>query len=150
MAQDRAFADDLGITADVRRRWRAVGDFTEIGQAAGLIDFVGLFDRFIHSHHVGRPATLDQLADMAKNPPVIVAIKIAFTDDIRNAIPSAVIEQQAADQRLFRLDRMRRQTQGRDFEIGGGGRLKRTNIGHDDPPQASGKVYRVRLALISA
>ena len=109
LAQHRPLMHDLGIAADIGRRRRRVGDFAQIGKAAGLLDLVGLLDGLEHGDHVGRTGGIDQLADMREDAAVIVAIEIRLADDIGDALPGIVVEQQAAEQRLLCLDGMRRQ-----------------------------------------
>jgi hypothetical protein len=49
-----------------------------------------------------------QLRDVLENPAMIVAIEIGLRNHIGNAIPGVRVDQQATDQRLLGLDRVRR------------------------------------------
>jgi hypothetical protein len=130
LAQDRPLAHDLGIALDVGRRRRVVGDLPEVGHAAGLLGLRGLFQGLEHRHHVGRATGLDQARDVAEDAAVVVTVEIRLGNLVGDAIPGAVVEHQAAEQRLFGLDRMRRQLQRRQLRIAGLRGIECAGLGH--------------------
>ena len=124
LAQHGTLAHDLGVAPDVGGRGRVVGDLAEIGEATGLIDLVRLFDGLKHRHHVGRTAHLDQLADVAEDAAMVVAVEIGLAHHVADAVPGGIVEQQAADQRLLGLDGMRGSLSAATCESTGCGGLK--------------------------
>jgi hypothetical protein len=60
-------------------------------------------------HGVWRLVALDERGDSREYQAVVGAIEIVCSDDVGNLIPSALIEHEAAEQRLLGLDRVRRQ-----------------------------------------
>ena len=114
---DGALAHDLGVTPDVVRRWRVLRQRSQIGQPAGLVLVLALLDRLEHRDHVGGPVLLHQLADVAVDAPMVVAVEIAFRENVGDALPGLVVEQQTAQHRLLRLDRMRRDPQLHQLRI---------------------------------
>jgi len=48
---------------------------------------------------------------------MVVAIKVGLADDVGDAVPGCIVQQQAANQRLLGLDRMRRQLERRHLRI---------------------------------
>jgi predicted aspartyl protease len=54
---------------------------------------------------------------VAEDAAVVVAVEIRLGDLVGDAVPGAVVEQQAAEQRLLGLDRMRRQLERRQLRI---------------------------------
>ena len=64
---------------------------------------------------------LNQLGNRLKNQPVIVAVKVFVDDHIADAVPGRIVQQQAAQHRLFGLQRMRRHAQLLVFGVGGWG-----------------------------
>ena len=130
LSEHGPLVDDFGIAANIGRRRRGVGDFAQIGHAARLLDLVALFDGLVDRHHVGRLAHRDQFADVGEDAPVVVAVEIALGDDIGDAVPGRVVEQQAADQRLLGLDRMRRQLERRHLRVGNLVGVGQAGLGH--------------------
>ena len=49
--------------------------------------------------------------------PVLVAVEVAVGQQVADAVPGAVVEQQAAEHALFGLDRVRRHAQLRDLVV---------------------------------
>ena len=112
-------------------------------------DFGGLLQGLEHRHHVGRPAGLDQARDVAEDAPVVVAVEIALGDLVGDAVPGAVVEHQAAEQRLFGLDRMRRQLERRHLRIAGLRGVVCAGLGHGVGIRLSKSVYPRREAMAS-
>ena len=77
LAQYGTFADDFGVAPDVRRRRRIGRQFAEVGQAAGFAALAGQIEAFRYRNDVDRLAAFEQLADLAIDAPVFVAIEIA-------------------------------------------------------------------------
>jgi hypothetical protein len=111
LAQDRPFADDLGIAPDVGRRGRGCWRFRRgrPGRRPARLR-CGLLDRLEHRHHVGRAA-------VSRSGLARCGGRCAGGRRDRNPSrctwsamrsQAAVVEHQAADQRLLGLDRMRR------------------------------------------
>ena len=49
--------------------------------------------------------------------PVLVAVEVGVGEQVADAVPGAVVEQQAAEHALLGLDRMRRDAQLRDLVV---------------------------------
>ena len=118
LPQHRTLTHDLRVTLDVGRRRRVGRQFTEIGEATGLLPLAGCIKRLGDRHHVGRLGLFQQIADLPENAPVLVAIEIPVSHQIANAIPSLVIEQQTTKNRLLGFNGMRRNAQGIQGGVG--------------------------------
>ena len=119
LAQDRTLADDLRVTPDVGRRRRVVGELGDVGEAAGLLRLAVLLQRLEHGDGIRRPPLVDQLGDVAIDATVVVAIKVRLVHQVGDALPGLVVEQDATDQRLLGLQRMRRQLDLGELRVGG-------------------------------
>ena len=93
-ALHRALAHDLGVAPDVVRGRRVLRQRAEIGGAAGLVLVLARLDRLGHRDHVGRLAVLDQLGDVAADAAMVVAVEIVARDEVGDAVPGLVVEQQ--------------------------------------------------------
>ena len=113
----RALAHQFGVAADVQRAGRILRKRAKIGHAPGLVPVLARLDRFENRDDVGGAARFDQLADVTKNPPVIVAVEIVDRDQIRDLLPGLVVQQQPAKQRLLGLDRVRRYAQRKQLRV---------------------------------
>ena len=82
-----------------------------VAQAADFLRLAGAGQRFEHRDDVGGTRSIDQFDDVLKNDAVIVAVKIGFVQHAGDAIPGGVFEQQAAEDGLLGLDRVRRNPQ---------------------------------------
>lgn len=111
-AKNCTFTDDFAIAAYVCGRWRTVGDFSQIGEAAHVFGFAILFEGLIHRNHVGRLAHFDQLGDLPEDTAMVIPVEVHLIDDVPHPLPDRVVDQQAANQRLLRLDGVRGQPQG--------------------------------------
>jgi len=120
LAHDGALADDLGIAADIGRARRAGSELVQVREAAYVLDLAGRLERFRHGKDVGRLVVLDEPRDRAPQQAVVVAVEIGLVDDVADAIPRRVAEQQPAENRLLGLDRVRRQAQRFDLGVAGG------------------------------
>lgn len=57
---------------------------------------------------VGGATLFDEAADVAEDAPMLVAVEVVGTDEIGDAIPGGIVEEQPAEQRLFSFERVRR------------------------------------------
>jgi hypothetical protein len=92
---------------------------------------------------VGRLIALDERRHGAEDQAVVGAIEVFGRDDVGDLVPRALIEHQAAEQRLLGFDRVRRQPQA----LGGAAsKLRCGEFGHPALLGASGapvpKLYR--------
>ena len=117
ITHDPAVANDFCITTDVGGAGRVQRQRTDIGLAADFGQFAAALQTLRHRQRIGRLVMLDQLGDVLENRTVIAAVKIRFGDHIADAIPGHVVEQQPAQHRLLRLDRMRRRARGFELRI---------------------------------
>ena len=92
-------ADDLGRRGKIERR------FAGAGKLAGSIE------RLRDGNNVRGLAGLDEAQQLLIDQAMIGAIEISLGDVVADLVPRVIVEQQTAEQRLLRLDRMRRQTQ---------------------------------------
>ncbi len=151
-AQHRVFAHDVGIGLDVDRGRGVVGQDTEIGQPAGRVEFATRTEPFRDRHHVVGLVSLGQRGDGTENQAMIMAVKVLLVDDVGDFIPRAVVQHQATDDRLFCLQRVRRNLQiidtlaqfrdaGRDFRHSSGSGAS-TWTAYDKPFLAASKRKR--------
>jgi hypothetical protein len=118
LPHDRALAHDLGVAADVVRRRRVLREARQVGEPARPLLVLARLDRLGDRDDVGGLALLDELGDVPEDAPVIVAIEIVDRDRVADAIPRAVVEEQPAENRLLRLDRVRRDLQADELAVG--------------------------------
>ena len=117
LAQNGSVAHDLGITPDVRRRGGICSQFAQVSESAGIARLACMIQAFSDRDHISGFAALQQAPDLAKNPGMLVAVEILFTEQVGDLVERSVVQQQAAKHRLFRLHRMRRNAQLRDRRI---------------------------------
>jgi len=60
---------------------------------------------------------LDQLDDVAVDQAMVAAVEVRLGHEVGDAVPRGVIEQQAAEHRLLRLHRVRRQFDQIDLAV---------------------------------
>jgi len=94
------------------------------GVPARLFRLARGLERLVGRHDVGGTRQPDQLGHLLPDQPVVVAIEIVFLDEVRDAVPGGVVQQEAAQHRLLRLHRVRRDAQG--LELGIDGRIHRS------------------------
>ena len=121
LPQYRPFANNFGVALDIGRRWRVRSQFAEVGQPAGTLALARCIQCFGDGDDVGRLGIFKQILDLPENAPVFVPVKVGIRNLIADAIPGLVIQQQAANNGLLRLDGMRRNTQLIDDGIGNTG-----------------------------
>jgi hypothetical protein len=103
--------------ADVGGRGRGGGERTQVGNAAHRLQVLGALQAFRQGNHVRRPAALDQLDDVVIDQPMVAAVEIGLGEQIGDAIPGRVVEQQAAEHGLLRLHRVGRHLDQIDLAV---------------------------------
>jgi hypothetical protein len=118
-AQHRAIAHDFRIAADIGRAWRVLRQRVQVSQTADVFRLARRAERFVHRDHIGRTRGRDQLADMLEDDSVVVTVEVALREEVGDAVPCRIVEQQAAQHRLLGFDRMRRDFQRLELGIFG-------------------------------
>jgi hypothetical protein len=111
LPQDRPFANDFGVTPDISPPTAYWPPVHPDRPAAGLLALAGLLETLGNRHRIGRLATFEQLANLAVNPPVLVAVEIALRYQIGDLVEGGIVEQQATEDRLLGFQRVRRHAQ---------------------------------------
>ena len=117
LAQHRALANDLGVAADVGRARHALRERVEVDQAAAVVGLAEPLQLLEDRDHVGRLGRVDQRRDRGVDQAVLVAIEVVFAEQVADPVPGAVVEQQAAEDALLGLGRVRRNAQARDVVV---------------------------------
>ena len=118
LPQHRSLANDLGVAADVGRARHALRQRIEVHQAADVFGLAEPLQLLEDGDDVGRLGRVDQRRDRGVDQPVLVAIEVALAEQVADPVPGAVVEQQAADDALLGLDRVRRHAQPGDVVVG--------------------------------
>ena len=105
----------------------AVGTFShqraEVGEPADVVELLHRGERLGDRDDVGRLAVADETHDVRVDEPVRFAVEIGVGDDVADLVRRFVVEQEAAQHRLLRFERMRRKLQAVELGIvGHGGR----------------------------
>ena len=98
---------------------RRLHERPEIREPPHVIELLDRAARFGQCHDVGGLALADELRDVAVYEAMGFAVEVVRRDDIADFVRGVVVEQQAAQHRLLRLDGVRRQLQGIDLQIVG-------------------------------
>ena len=109
LAQHRVVADDARVGADVGRARRVLDEAREIRQAARRLELPEALQVLADGDGVGRLVALDERGDGREDQAMVGAIEIVGGDDVGDLVPGALIEHEAAEQRLLGFDRVRRQ-----------------------------------------
>ena len=117
LPQNGAVTHDLGIPPYVGGRRRVGCQRTEIWDPAGGLQILRAIEALRYRNDVGRPRVGDQLGDMAIDQPMVGAVEIRLGDQIRDPIPRRILQQQSAQHRLLRLDRVRRKLDQLDLIV---------------------------------
>jgi hypothetical protein len=117
LAQHRALANDLGVAADVRRARHALRQRVEVDEAAAVVGLAEPLQLLEDGDDVGGLAGVDERRDDAVDQPVLEAIEVVLDEQVADAVPRAVVEQEAAEDALLGLCRMRRHAQARDVVV---------------------------------
>ena len=119
-AQHAAVAHDLGITPDVRGRWRILRHGVQVSESAHIIGLAELGQGFKNSNDIGRPGAVNHLDDLLEDDAMVIAIEILRMHEVGDAVIRCIVAQQTTDNGLFCFDRMRRNTEGIQLRIRGG------------------------------
>ena len=159
LAQDRPLAHDLGVTADVAGTGHILRQRVQVGQPAHLVALALALQLFIHRDHVGGLGFVDQLAAGGVDQAVLVAVEIAVDQQVADAVPGVVAQQQTSQHAGFGLDRVWRNAQLGHLPVGrrvvveirvGSGIAGREGGGHERvrmrrrPPGAERSILRRR------
>ncbi len=107
MSQNRALPHNLGIGADIGGTGCLLGQLCQVGKPTRVFDITGTLQEFGQRDNIKRFAFARQSLGSTKNEAVILAIKVASGNDLRDFIKSAVVQHQATKHRLFGLHGMR-------------------------------------------
>ena len=107
MSQDRALPHNLGISADIGGTGGFLGQFCQIGKPTRVFDITGTLQEFSQCDNIERFALARQSLGSTKNEAVILTVKVASGNDLRDLIKSAIVQHQATKHRLFGLHGMR-------------------------------------------
>jgi hypothetical protein len=105
---DGPLAHDVRVGGDVDGAGHAAGQQAQIGHAAGAVQFLGLLKAFGDRDQVARPALVVDAPDRLVDQAMVLAIEVLVDQPVRDQIPGATFQQQAAEYRLLGLDGMRR------------------------------------------
>src|SRR5690606_31989412 len=107
LSQQRAVADDPRVGTNIGRARRVLDELCEVAETARSLELPLPAELLADRHGVRRLVQVDELGDRAEDQAVIGAVEMLRGDDVRDLIPRALVEQQAAEQRLLGLDRVR-------------------------------------------
>ena len=110
-ALHRAIAHQLCVAPDVDGAGGVLRQRREVGGTAGLVLVFAALDRVGDRDDVRRLVVLHHLDDVAPDAAVVVAIEVLAGEEVADLVERLVVDQQRAQQRLLRLDRMRRNPQ---------------------------------------
>ena len=103
LPQDAALAHDIRVGVDIGSTGRIAGQFGQIVHAAHIVQLVQMSQRLRHGDQVTGLFLFHQLPDDGKDLAMLLAIEIFRADPLGDVIPGAVIQQQATQNGLFRL-----------------------------------------------
>ena len=108
---------DLGVAADVRGGRCIVREFGEVRKAPHFrVEPRGL-QRLEHRHAVGGLAELHDLHDVLVDELVVASAEVVGRNDVDDAVEGRIFDHQAAEDRLFALNALRRTPYGRGFVV---------------------------------
>ena len=113
LPQQRALADDVGVGADVFGRGRVARESREVRETAGLVGQARARQALGQRDRIARLALLRKVEDRGEDQLVIAPVEVFGTQAVGDGVPGAVVEQQAAEHRLFGFERIRRHAQSR-------------------------------------
>ncbi len=116
-AQHRALAHDLRVATDVGGRRRVLGERVQVDEAAGVVSLAGIAQRLVDRDRVRGLAAIDQPADGPEDQLVVLPVEVGNADQVGNAVPGSVVDQQPAQDGLLGLDGVRRGADGRELRI---------------------------------
>ncbi len=106
--QHRAFPEDPGVGSGVGCARRFVRYRCQVLEPPGLFEFAATFQALGNGDDIAGIRVFGKGRDGGKDQAVVFAIEVLVRDDVCDLVPGAVIEHEAAEQRLLRFDRMRR------------------------------------------
>src|SRR5690606_26236631 len=106
LTQGGTLADDGRIGADIRSRGTTHRQLTEVRKATDLIRKAFAVKILSQSHNTKWLVARSQPDHRAKDQAMIMPIEVSLADQLRNPLPCAVLQHNAAQHRLFRLDGM--------------------------------------------
>ena len=112
LAQHRTLAHDVGIGADVGGSRRIARERTQVGEPSDLVEHAENLEMARQGHGIARLAALDQGGRGFEDQPMVAAVEILGEHAIGNLVPGGGVQHETAQDRLLRLDRVRRQAQG--------------------------------------
>ena len=122
-AHERVLAHDLRVAADAAEAGHAAGELVDRGLAAGLLELARRAQVLGDRQDVDRLALAVQREHRLVDRAVAVAVEVlglqALLDD--EPVHRAVRQQDAAEDRLLGLERVRRRDAGGDLRRGRGG-----------------------------
>ena len=124
LAKHRALADDLRVRDDVRGAGGVPGELGEVGEAAHGFELAIPVEPLRHGDGIARPPFVAQARDRVEHGTMVVAVEVLAGQDVGDPIPRAVVDENAAQDRLFGLDRVRREAKR------GGAGCRRVIDGH--------------------
>ncbi len=111
LPQHRAFADDVGIGADVRGGRRVARERAQVGEPPDLFEQALALEVPGERDRITGLAAFDETRDRLEDQAVIVAVEILGDDPIGDLVPGGRIEHEPAEHRLLGFDRVGRQAQ---------------------------------------
>ena len=107
-AQQAFFLHDLGVEGDVGGGGHAIGERSDVGDAAGLLQRVFAAEDVNDRDEVDGLAAFEQAQGGAINQPVRFPVEILGIEHVRNLGDGALLDQHGAQHGLFGLDVLRR------------------------------------------
>ena len=117
IAKHRALADDLRVRDDVRGVGGVLGEVREIGEPSRRVEQPVPVEPLRHGDRVARTPFVAQTRHRVEHSAMVAPVEVRRGDHVRDSIPGAVVDQDAAQYRLLGVDRVRR-----DAECRGAGR----------------------------
>jgi hypothetical protein len=108
LAQHRVLAHDLRVGAHIGGARRLLDEARDVVETARGGELTEALEMLTDRYRVGRLAAFDERADYLEDQAVIGAIEVVDVDGVGDLIPGALVEHEAAEQRPFRFDRVRR------------------------------------------
>ena len=109
IAKHRALADDLRVGDDVRRAGGVPGELGKVGEAARGFELAVPVEPLRHGDRVAGPSLVAQARDRVEHGTMVVAVELPPGEDVGDPVPGAVVDEDAAEDRLLGLDRVRRE-----------------------------------------
>ena len=108
LSQQRTLAYDFGVGTHIGGCWCISRQRTEIGQSTRVGQLTAALERLTHGDGVRWLTECGQLANGIKDYAVVRSVEILGTQNVGDVVQRLRVEEQAAQNGLLRLDRMRR------------------------------------------